>query len=95
MKDRGISFEASDAVIWTTSSLLAVVIGAGASIGLWMLLRTFSDPLTLAALIMAVAAGLSLIVVVYARNQLMKSFLLLIAISMEITYLMGPLHFWR
>jgi hypothetical protein len=95
MRDRGIPFEASDAVIWTTSSLLAVVIGVGASIGLWMLLRTFSDPLTLAALIMAIAAGLSLVVVVHARTHLMKSFLLVIAISMEITYLVGPLHFWR
>lgn len=94
MKDRDVPVEASDAVIWATTFLLAVVIGAGVTFGTWAFLHAGSDPRLPAALIVA-AAGLSLIAISFLRVRLARMFLLTVAVSMVFGYVIGPLGFWR
>jgi len=93
MPDRSLR-EPNEVVIWTSTSLLAVVVGLGTAFFLWLSLHRTDRPFVAQGAVGSLSLGLVL-VGLSSERLLGRAFFVLLAVALAIAYALGGPEFAR
>ena len=93
MPDRSLR-EPNEVVIWTATSLLAVVVGLGTAFFLWLSLHRTDRPFVAQGAVVSLSLGLVLIGL-GSRRFLARIFFVLLAVALALAYALGGTEFAR
>ena len=93
MPDRSLR-EPNEVVIWTATSLLAVVVGLGGAFFLWLTLHRSDRPFVVQGAVLSLSLGLVLIGL-GSQRFLTRVFLVLLAVALALAYALGGSEFAR
>ncbi|MBV8153910.1 MAG: hypothetical protein JO029_02625 [Candidatus Eremiobacteraeota bacterium] len=93
MRDRSFS-EPSEYVIWTTSSLLALLVGTAAAFFLWLALHGVTQTGLASASVGALGAG-TVLIALSVDKPLLRVFLVVLAAVLVLGYTLGGPEFAR
>jgi uncharacterized membrane protein YccC len=80
--------EPTEVVIWSSASLLGILVGVAAAFGLWSGLRRTSDPQLLTLAVVSLSAGFGLVGSAL-RSLPARLFLLALAAALAVAFFMG------
>ncbi len=86
--------EPNELVIWTATSLLAVVVGLGTAFFLWLSLHSTYRPMVAQGAVLSLSLGLVLIGL-GSQRLLMRIFFVLLAVALAVAYALGGPEFAR
>ncbi len=84
--------EATDYIIWTTWTLLALLAGAGLSFVVWSGLHRFVEYRTGFVLVGTLGSA-TVLFAIRVRHPLLRAFLYIAAVMLVLSYVIGPLAF--
>ncbi len=93
MPDRSLR-EPNEVVIWTSTSLLAVVVGLGTAFFLWLFLHRTDRPMVAQGAVLSLSLGLALIGL-GSQRLLARIFFVLLAVALAVAYALGGPEFAR
>jgi hypothetical protein len=93
MPDRSLR-EPNEVVIWTATSLLAVVVGLGTAFFLWLSLHRTDRPFVAQGAVVSLSIGLVLIGL-GSQRFLARIFFVLLAVALALAYALGGTEFAR
>lgn len=86
--------EPNEVVIWTATSLLALVVGLGTAFFLWLCLHHTDRPMVAQGAVLLLSLGLVLIGL-GSQRLLLRIFFVLLAVALAVAYALGGPEFAR
>jgi hypothetical protein len=93
MPDRSLR-EPNEVVIWTATSLLAVVVGPGGAFFLWLSLHRTDRPFVAQGAVVSLSLGL-VFIGLGSQRFLVRIFFVLLAVALALAYALGGTEFAR